>query len=262
MHDDPDDLLFRKKTCPVCRAAVRSRPIPLFLVKAIASALEKSKQPDGASVRSSPAPEGDPWEGIFPELRPNHYMDEDDEYDPYGYADDDDIFPDEYYSDDDDDEEYLDAYDAYGSEVEDDEYEGEWVQARWAPPTVHVPPEHYPFDNISHETLAMLRRGATQPMIELFHMSYSHDEGLRAIIGENVVFLGWNIHVRPDDEEGELFMEWIEADVYNHPERWDREDTVDGTWIAWRLVREDDDDVDYENTDSEAYEVDDDDDYD
>ena len=63
--DDPDAVLYRRKTCPVCRSAVLSRPIPVFLVKSIAVALEKVKGNGNSSPRSSPPPEGDPWAGIL-----------------------------------------------------------------------------------------------------------------------------------------------------------------------------------------------------
>ncbi|GJE91286.1 hypothetical protein PsYK624_074350 [Phanerochaete sordida] len=248
MHDDddPDTLLYRKKTCPVCRTVVRDRPMPVFLVKAIAAALVKAKGTGESSPRSSPPPEADPWVGIFPDLMPpdDVWMDEDDYEDPG-----DDLYADAWGGSDGEDW----PIDWYGSDDDEPDYDGDYVPARWAPPTLDVRPEDYPFDDINDEMLSMLRRGATMSMIELFDMSYSHDEGLRAVVGESVVFLGWNIDLHPDDETGEEFMEWIQADVYNHPERWDRETSFDQSWTAWRLIREEED-VEYQPSDSDEYE--------
>lgn len=251
--DDPDSILYRKKTCPCCRAAVTSRPIPLFLIKSIAVALSKARDPDNATSRSSPPLEGDPWEGIFPDIMSADAMwlddDDDDGYDPTPFEDYAERYgmPDEYDSEDD---EW--PYEGYGSDEDAEPYEGEYVPTRWAPPTLDVSANDYPFDDISDEMLSMLRRGATPPMIALFEMSYVHQDGLRALVNGNVVYLGWNIELRPGDETGEEYMEWVEADVYNRPERWERDDNPDGTWTAWRLVREDEDE-EYATTDSEAY---------
>lgn len=249
--DDPDALIYRKKTCPVCRTSVACRPIPVFLIKSIAVALEKAKGNENSSPRSSPAPDRDPWAGIFPDTTAAEdlWMDEDD-YDGPGVDSDGDVYADAWSPDGGDDWPF-EGY--YGSDEDDEPYDGEYVPTRWAPPTLDVHPDDYPFDDINDEMLSMLRRGATMPMIELFDMSYSHDEGLRAVIGDNVVYLGWNIELHENDETGEDYMEWVEADVYNHPERWDRENNFDGSWTAWRLVREDED-VEYEQTDSDEYE--------
>ena len=85
-------------------------------------------------------------------------------------------------------------------------------------------------------------------------MSYSHDAGLCAIVdGENEVYLGWNIALHPDDETGEEYIDWILADMYDRPERWRVvSGDIAGTWSAWKLVPTDDDE-EYDNTDSEAW---------
>ncbi|EKM49055.1 uncharacterized protein PHACADRAFT_154728 [Phanerochaete carnosa HHB-10118-sp] len=254
MHDDdPHVLLFRKKTCPVCRTAVLGRPIPVFLIKSIAAALEKVRDNGSSSPRSSPLPEGDPWAGIFPELMSadDMWVDDEDDYldDDAGQDSEGEVFADAWGSDDGGDW----PFDGYGTDEDEAPYEGEYLPARWAPPILDVHSDDYPFDDINDEMLSMLRRGATMPMIEIFEMSYSHDEGLRAIIGDNIVFLGWNIDLHPTDETGEEYMEWVGADVYNHPERWDKESNFDGTWTAWKLTREDED-VEYQPTDSDEYE--------
>lgn len=240
-EDDSDSLLYRKKTCPVCRSEVFHRPIPLFLVKSIATALEKSKQ--GSPRRSSPLPEGDPWARIFLDAVSPYENNDEDSHSGSG-----DSFE--------DGEDYEDADDGwplpgYGSDSDEEIFEGEYVAARWAPPTVDVHPDDYPFEDINNEMLSMLRRGALPQMIALFSMSYTHEEGLLAILDGNEVYLGWNISLKLDDEAGEEYMDWVEADVMNHPERWDQVNHGD-YWTAYKLVREDEDD-DYELTESEVW---------
>ena len=252
MYDDePDILIYRKKTCPVCRTTVLSKPIPLFLVKSIAAALNKAKNSDPSSPRSSPAPEGDPWEGIFPDPADHMWIGNDDSDDHNNWSDDA-LSEADVYGDAFSDPDW--SFDGYGTDDGEDSYEGAYVQARWAPYLIDVDPEDYPFD-LSEETLSMLHRGATMPMIDLFDMSYTDHEGLRAVVNGNVVFLGWNIERHSADGSGEEFIEWIEADVYNHPERWHRQDHSDGTWTAWRLVREDEvEDYDSGSDDYSYYE--------
>jgi hypothetical protein len=264
MHDeDPESALYRKKTCPACRTVVYHRPIPLFLVKSIAVVIDKAKE--GGDSRSSPVPEGDPWHGIFPVDEPadmsdgGHSFDYGSDYgvpdwDPPDYGDDDDDYPDHHEYDSDDG---YGPYDyGYGSDEDELPYEGTYVSSRWEPPVQDVGPNDYPFE-LSREMMSMLRRGATTPMIGIFDMSYTHEDGLRAVINGNILYLGWNIDLHPGDLNGEEFMEWVEADVYHHPERWERQDNEgdDHTWTAWRLIREDEraEDGEYETTDSEAY---------
>lgn len=243
-EDDPDVILYRKKSCPVCRAEVFHRPIPLFVIKSIANAFDKVRQV--SPRRSSPLPDGDPWAGIFPEaVSPYNQHDSDSESNPY------------YDFDDETDQDYGDSEDdmwplyGYGSDSDGDFYDGEYVHPRWAPPTVDVSPDDFPFEEINNETLSMLRRGATLQMIALFNMTYTHDEGLMAYLEENEVYLGWNICLKQDDATGEEYMDWIEADIVNHSERWEKQDS-DGYWIAWRLIREDEEE-DFELTDSEMW---------
>jgi len=85
--DDPDYLLCRKKTCPTCRAGIRNRPIPIFVVKSIASALSKAR---GTSPTTSLSTSGsltadtDPWEGLFlPDDEIEDYGSEDEEDDDH-----------------------------------------------------------------------------------------------------------------------------------------------------------------------------------
>lgn len=247
MYDEPESPMYRKKTCPVCRTAILSRPIPLFLVKSIAAALSKAKDAGVSTAPPSPVPEGDPWEGIFPDPAEQMWVEDDDYHDTY--SDEALTDPPDIYGDALSDVEDW-PFEGYGSDDEEPTYEGLYVQARWEDYSVEVDPEDYLFD-LTEETLSLLRRGATTPMIDLFDMTYTEHEGLRAVVRDNIVYLGWNIERHPADESGEEFMEWVYADVYNHPERWAREENFDGTWTAWRLVREDEV-VDYAS-DSDVY---------
>ncbi|KAI0695344.1 hypothetical protein C8T65DRAFT_584416 [Cerioporus squamosus] len=249
MDDDdyPNALLYRKKTCPCCRTAVLNRPIPLYLIKSLASAVDKSKAPVGALRPSPPPDDDDPWAGIFRDSK---------DYGDYWSTDEDDDDEDDDPEDGDmyDDEDDYWSFDGYGSAEDDEPYNGPYVNPRWAPPTVRVDREDYDFLDDDAEEFNMLRRGATLAMIGLFNMTYDHDSGLCAVVdGENLVYLGWNVELHPDDETGEEFMDWILADMYDRPERWRIDnDHNEGTWSAWRLVPEDENN-DYDQTDSEVW---------
>ena len=223
----------------------------MYLIKSLASTLDKAKLPAGAARPSPPPDDEDPWAGIFRD--PN-------EVDDYWSSDEDDDEDDdeEEEEDGDDDvgyegEDYWSG-DGYGTGEDEDHYEGPYINPRWAPPTVYIAPEDYPFLDDDAEEIVMLRRGATMQMIEIFHMSYDHDTGLCALVEDgNAVYLGWNIELHPDDESGEDFMDWILTDITARRDRWRIiNDDVYGTWTAWKLVPEDEDE-EYDNTDSELW---------
>ncbi|CDO69327.1 hypothetical protein BN946_scf184746.g8 [Trametes cinnabarina] len=250
--DHPNALLYRKKTCPCCRTVVLSRPIPLYLVKSLASAVDKSKAPDGVNRPSPPPDEEDPWAGIFrePSSTFDDYWstDEDDEDE-----DDEDAEIDDGYDDEDEDDYW--SFDGYGSGEDEERYDGPYVSATWAPPSVHVSQDDYPFLDPESEEFKMLRRGATLQMIQIFRMSYSHRNGLAAIVeDENVIYLGWNLELHPDDETGEEYIDWVLSDMYDRPERWRVvHDAIDGTWTAHKLVPQYEAEGDYDNSDSEMW---------
>ncbi|KAG0698228.1 hypothetical protein DFH29DRAFT_942389 [Suillus ampliporus] len=236
--DDPDFLLYRKKTCPCCRGNIRHRPIPVFIVKSIASALLKVRglSPNTSSpTAGSPAADTDPWEGLF---QP------DDEIEDYG-------------SDDDDDEEDDDWLDedvfSYGTGSDEEPYDGDYVFPQWAPPATGIDEEDYHFDQLGHNDLNVLRRGATLGMLHEYDMYYVHDEGLVAHDElNNRIFLGWNISLSADDEDGSRYIEWVTQDMDERPERWRMVHLDNGKYEAHRLVPEDDV-CDYSDTDSEHY---------
>jgi len=249
--DDPDYLLYRSKSCPSCRASVRARPIPLFLVKAIAPSVAKSKLPPSQANRASPPPEADPWAGIFPT------KEELEDSDMFDDAQDDDEDEDE------DDEESDDGFDAgdmwaalpgYGTDGDDDPYEGDYVSPRWAPPTVYIDPEDYDIADADDDAFNLIRRGATLGMIDMYGMQYSHDHGITAILdGGNTVYLGWNITLHENDYLGELYMAWVQSDITDRPDRWRIVHNYrTRTWEAWRLVPEDEVEQ-YDTSDTEAW---------
>ena len=251
MYDDndPEYLLFRKKTCPTCRAGICSRPIPIFVVKSIASALSKVRgtSPNtSTSVVGSPTAVTDPWEGLFPP---------DDEIEDYGS--DDEYDEDDDDDDDDDDEENDDWLDGdifgYGTNSDDEPYDGDYTLPMWEPPSTPIDDEDYLFDQLGANDLNVLRRGATLGMLNAYDMYYVHDEGLIAHDHRNNrIFLGWNISLSADDEDGERFMDWIMEDIEERPERWRMVELENGKYEAHRLVPEDDI-AEYSDADSELY---------
>ncbi|KAH8991686.1 hypothetical protein EDB92DRAFT_1797952 [Lactarius akahatsu] len=208
--DEPLPLILRKKTCPFCRTVIRSRPLPLFVLKSLLSILATARPKSATDVlRLSPPPDlGDPWAEIFPQLQCDSESGaEDDDYSdgwPLDVMYDDD--------DEDEDEEVLQGYD----NTSDDEYEGEWVMPGWEPPAHRAAT---PLDP-EPATDMLLRRGATYGMIEMYDVQYSHEEGLSALVDDTCLYLGWNIEIAEEDEDGERFIAWCLGDMETHPHRW------------------------------------------
>ncbi|EGN95091.1 hypothetical protein SERLA73DRAFT_77101 [Serpula lacrymans var. lacrymans S7.3] len=252
MYDDDDDdyHLYRRKTCPCCRKAVRHRPIPVFVIKSIISALSKTKasSPSAESPnRASPIIEGDPWDGLFlPLSEEDDYQDDDDD-------DEDDDEEDGEDDEDEDDIEWLMDVFSYGSDSGDEPYEGEYVSPDWEPPTVQVDADDYPFSDFDDIDLNVLRRGVTIDMLETYAVEYSHDFGLIAYLqDDNRIFLGWTIKLSADDDTGDVYIQWLLDDMEERPDRWEIIEQDDGTWDAHRLVPAEDV-IDHEDTDSDNY---------
>ncbi|KAH9971752.1 hypothetical protein BGW80DRAFT_1561478 [Lactifluus volemus] len=231
--DEPLPLIFRKKTCPFCRTAIRSRPLPLFILKNLLAILAQGESEDLE----------DPWAEIFPPLRNDSGSDVEDDVEEY--SDDDYWGPfDVTYDDDedgDDDHEGLQEYD----NTSDDEYEGEWGRSAWEPPIHRAATPLDPEPGID----ALLRRGATYGMIELYNMEYRHREGLIAHLDDGMcVSLGWNIEVADEDEDGERFIAWCLDDMAIHSYRW----SFEGPRRVHRLMRRDAL-GEYSSTDSENW---------
>ena len=241
-EDYPGYIMNRRKTCPCCRTVVRSRPIPVFLVKTIANSLIKAKPelPEQSNRASPTVDDDDPWEDLFP-----HSDVLDDSYDEDDHSEDDE----EGYDDDESGSEYSSGSDE----------EPLFVPAQWEPSDVHVRPEDR--RNVNPEELSMLRRGATKEMITRFHMGYTHSRGLVATVNgpgdkRSFIFLGWNITLDSDDGTGEDYINWILNDIVDRPERWHvheldgREQEVTAL-IPAKDIRE------YFTTDTEAWTEDD-----
>jgi hypothetical protein len=254
MYDESDPLymIYRRKFCPCCRAVVRHRPIPVFLVKSIATTLAKANK--ALPRRASPPPTEDVWEGLFFPTDHDSFGEEEDDED-----DDDD--------DDDDDDEEGDAetdYDSdfnvfsYDSESNNEGYTGGYIPARWEPPINNIDPDDYAFEGLTPAHISLLRRGCTLNMIHNYNMDYTHADGIVAFIdGDNVVYLGWSVLLSADDDDGSTFMNWIYNDVFERRERWDVRPAghvrnMVGRWEARRLVRPDLVD-EYSDTDSDNW---------
>jgi hypothetical protein len=234
LTNDPLYILNRRKSCPCCRAVVTRRPVPVFTVKAIASALAKSNVPksrfSGREARS-PSPYGDvdPWKGIFRPAEESDSEESDDgEFeDAMGWAlqgieaglaehglqfqidssstsesdGEEDVEPDES-------DEGL-SEDGDESEV----YDGVYVLARWEPPSVDIHPEDYNFleDEVDQGVITMLRRGCTLEMIQAYEVEYSHKRGLVAYL-HSLDELYVYAEEDPGDTDGEksnrIFLGW------------------------------------------------------
>ncbi|KAJ7777221.1 hypothetical protein B0H16DRAFT_1504743 [Mycena metata] len=204
-------LLHREKACPCCRTRVLRRPVPVFLVKSVVTALRGTPAAAAPPTVGVQGEEGaDPWKGLF--LPDYESSDEDDEeIDGFDSSEDEAVQYEQYYSEEDlddlDDAEVAmglslgifppdmtpfygsaseseeegsePASDEEGGGAEDDEEDsdndGNYSLARWEPPT-HV----VQFENISSSLWKMQRRGCTPQLMTLFNMRYAHDEGLVA----------------------------------------------------------------------------------
>lgn len=286
-EQDTDYLMHRRKTCPCCRAVILKRPVPVFVVKAIASSLLRVKQAnmaDGVSVGAgSPlGTDADPWKGLFPDEDADAMDSEPEIWDDV--SEDDLGVPIEqlmfgpYFSG-----EYESASGSGSEEVEEDEedyYDSSdeddailpgvaYTNPRWEPPSFQVDQDA----RLSPAARALIRRGCTEEMIAAFGMVYKHQQGIIAhvnSISENWqdtwdrnthfnserrrrscrLFLGWNINLR--DQNGEEFIERRINDLRENPGRWLVTPRGRGLVDAARLVRRDRID-EYDTTDSEAW---------
>jgi hypothetical protein len=240
-EDDPEYLLYRRKTCPCCRAVIRTRPIPVFIVKTIATALAKSNGQKRGAAQATPSPtDEDPWDGLFLPYE-EEFFDEGDESEN------------EEFNDEEDGSDWeMNAW--YGSDSEDERYYGEYVHPIWEPPI--TAPSMIAVPNQSPTVTKLLRRGATLDMVNLYHMNYSHTEGMSATINDihgnrGVVYLGWGLDLNPEDFNGKEFMDWILGDIDERPERWSVSHSAEG-WTARKLVPSNTLD-EYDTTESEAW---------
>ncbi|KIY70100.1 hypothetical protein CYLTODRAFT_488369 [Cylindrobasidium torrendii FP15055 ss-10] len=239
--DDPHYIMYRQKSCPCCRATVLHRPVPVFLVKSVASAVIKSKGPghtsgtpvsrdDGTSTVDS----DDVWKGLFPTeddmLDAEEYDEEDDElpyealpggmleqfapawmgtifssddedYDSYASAEDDSMQGDDDEAGREDDDEDSD-------DSEDDA--GQYVVPIWEPPTVR----YRGGSRHSSQYVKMRRRGCTREMISNYGMTYTHAEGLVVYVRSLDPNAAWLPFTEADrDQMSQLYVGWnVELD--------------------------------------------------
>lgn len=200
---DPHYILMRSKSCPTCRAIVKRRPVPVFMVKAIASALQKAKAtalsitgPCGHPGNGGHDPQAeaeDPWKGIFPSSDDD--SEDADSAEDYGFLSD--------FEDNEGPQALLELFhqqqhpmlggsmfaafdlssdsEAHEEESEeegldDDSEEEEFVLPRWSPPRVGHRPDVWQGD--SQESLKLLQRGCNLGMILNFDIAYSHRFGI------------------------------------------------------------------------------------
>jgi hypothetical protein len=222
-----------------------------------------------AAASPETSEEGDPWAGLFPVHNiVAGYIEEPDENDDEGegydsdsqlrsetssmafYHTDEDPFysdPGESASDhededeeENDDAEFDDADD--GSDDADLLIRRRYVRPPYAPPVYSRSTVLSEYPHVFGETLELLQRGATLLMIDRFDMRFDHQQGIsiRLCGTSNKLYLGWNI-TRPDIHslDGAELVEKLESDLWDHPERWDVVHVGSMTFMAWRLVAED-----------------------
>jgi len=234
--------------------------VPVFMVKAVASALKKSKfSLPGHSTFSGGYSAADndkenPWKGIFPSSE-EESVEEDS-------GDSGDGFDLEVYSEDDEERQVMLSLYHQGfrfpnmssdSEIDDESEQDDeadnasdiarplYILPRWAPPSVDINPSDYAMSEAeAPECTKLLQRGCSWEMIQNYDISYSHHSGiiislhslnhLQAsdddsdgdidIDGMSRVYLGWNIALEDDDRDGEIFMSEILDDIKATPIRW------------------------------------------
>lgn len=198
-------VLAARKTCPCCRTAVRHRPTPVFMIKAVTGALLKEKEAEAAprehAANVSPAVSDDPWKGIFPDSDADANDLEEEEGDSESGEESNDDDRDDWalrrgrrsaglsWYNDSEDEDEADfsmsgrhaEYDSTSSEGESDG-PGSLVAPRWEPTSVQINPQDYPLTGLDgaglENAMSLLRRGCSWAMIQRFSMSYTHAQGI------------------------------------------------------------------------------------
>ncbi|KAK0457860.1 uncharacterized protein EV420DRAFT_1335264 [Desarmillaria tabescens] len=268
--NDPEYIIHRQKSCPCCRAVIYDRPVPVFLVKSVASTLIKARGPGHTAASplshmagSSSATTDDVWKGLFPDDTC-----EEEEQEEYDYDDEVIRWFTAPYDDSDEYESYSSDEDGSMGELEDDVDSTQYVQPVWEPPTVYYRAR----SRHSLQFTQMMRRGCTREMINTYGMTYTHEDGLVAYVytldsdthvrpyrpadRQHMIslFLGWNVVLEPRDHDGHGFMNQLLIDYREHPERFSTH-RLGASLEIKKLVREDDVQAvsDDEPTDSEYW---------
>ncbi|KAH6910042.1 hypothetical protein BKA70DRAFT_1274456 [Coprinopsis sp. MPI-PUGE-AT-0042] len=215
---DRNAALFREKTCPCCRTGVRHRPSPVFMVKAIATALAKSKQIEPAPPEDVESQEDDPWNGIFPSSDSESSEGEGVHPSSDDAMDEDDTdswmlsltrrrlsISRASWSDDSDPDEELDDYlSGRYADYDDSDSEGLSEPATlppppYEPPSVSINPNRFDLEDLTQEeratTVSLLRRGCSWEMIQEHKLDYTDENGI-------VVSLNSLDDLYPSDNEG------------------------------------------------------------
>lgn len=225
MDADPDELtdpqyvLMRSKTCPSCRAVVKHRPVPIFMVKSVVAAIKKTKSPHTSSPgsrRNDDYLDDNPWKGIFTSSEEEEADDDEggDDDESQAGSDSDDLggwyrhshsahfepaveegnVTSESEMENEEDEE--DENEDDNEDDDDDDDDVLYTQQRWAPPTVSIPDYHIEGDDFPNWR-KLLQRGCSWDMLHNFDVSYSHGSGI-------VVTLRSLDHLyASDDEDGD-----------------------------------------------------------
>lgn len=276
---DPQYVLMRSKTCPSCRAVVKRRPVPIFMIKSVVTVLKKAKWPHASSPGSrdnNVTEDNNPWKGIFASSEAEDDADdesplESDSDDPGGWS----RLSYTHFEATVEDESEMENEEDNDEEDEDDGYDdGRWyTHQRWAPPSVSITDYDVGDDNVP-DTVKLLQRGCSWDMLQNFDVSYSHSSGivvaLRSLdhlyasddddeedsdgINMHRVFLGWNIALDPGDIDGDEYMQQILREIKDVPQRWEVSPTPEVPFAmdARRLVRMDEV-GEFDTTDTEAW---------
>lgn len=238
----PNYILQRRKSCPCCRATITRRPVPVFVIKAIATALTRMKPGPQRPPTPPCLDDADPWQGIFyPESDLDSDEDEDDEDDE---EDDDDPLNlawdiarslDEFGYGSPDDERVGEQDDE--DEDDEDEDASAFARPRWEPAAYSYRGEADQY--LTSDELVMIRRGCTLPMVRRYAMRFTNTDGLIARLPSGyIVYPGYNVHLGPYDPDGQVYMDSLIAEMDHYPRRW--EISNEGNFTAMRrLARRD-----------------------
>ncbi|KAF8159823.1 hypothetical protein B0H34DRAFT_704933 [Crassisporium funariophilum] len=242
---DPHYVLMRSKTCPSCRANIKHRPVPVFMVKAVAAALKKVKHStlrgvgqNSRTFSSSLQSEEEPWKGIF------QSSDEDDDGDGgdsgmESESDDEDLenlaIASGWYRRRNLRRALLESIDSTDSEMEDDEEDDDeeddedsddgvedptqhfYVRPRWTPPSVEIDLDEYQGE--PGDILKLLQRGCTWDMLQNYDVSYSHQQGIIVALRSLT-----DLYASDDEEDNGMAS-----------------DSMNRVFLGWNIVLDEDD---------------------
>lgn len=244
--DEPTPIIYKKKTCPQCRALIMLPPTRSYILKSLVDEIQPTTSPVHTSI------ETDPWKGVFAPIHKRHEINSEGTEDHQSEDDEGNSDEDDYDEDEDEQEEGLDYSSASRDSTSDySEYRGEiqarsdhldqvmawememrneasaWTDPVWQPPRFDFGEFHLSPADLTRlsflphaEILSLLRRGATKNMIATYRLSYKHRYGIVAYLETSFrIRLGWNISRSSDDPDGTVYMEAVLGELRGHPER-------------------------------------------